>query len=152
MIIYETTNLVNGKKYIGQDTKNNPDYLGSGRLIRRAIKKYGKENFKKVILECCETIEELNEREKYWTDKVNAVNNPIYYNLREGGRNAKLSEEIIKKIVETKKERYATKEIVPWNKGVPRTEETKQKISKTKKYRYASGEIIPWNGGWKVKV
>ena len=44
MIIYETTCLVNEKKYIGFDTNNNPDYFGSGLLISRAINKYGKEN------------------------------------------------------------------------------------------------------------
>ena len=47
MIIYKTTNLVNKKIYIGQDSKNNPEYLGSGAIVKKAIKKYGKENFKK---------------------------------------------------------------------------------------------------------
>ena len=46
MIIYKTTNLVNGKIYIGKDSKNNPNYLGSGNLLKKALIKYGKENFK----------------------------------------------------------------------------------------------------------
>ena len=45
MIIYKTINLINGKIYIGQDTKNDPNYLGSGKIIKEAIKKYGKKNF-----------------------------------------------------------------------------------------------------------
>ena len=49
MIVYLITNLINGKRYIGMDSKNNPQYLGSGTLILKAIKKYGKENFKKEI-------------------------------------------------------------------------------------------------------
>jgi len=44
MIIYKTTNLINGKYYIGKDKYNNPSYLGSGFILYQAIKKYGKEN------------------------------------------------------------------------------------------------------------
>jgi len=46
-IIYKTTNKINNKFYVGYDTKNNPKYLGSGLLLKRAIEKYGQENFKK---------------------------------------------------------------------------------------------------------
>ena len=50
MIIYLTTNNINGKKYIGLDTRNNPNYYGSGTLITMALKKYGRKNFTKEIL------------------------------------------------------------------------------------------------------
>ena len=53
--IYKTTNIVNGKIYIGQHkySKNKIDesYLGSGKLLIKAINKYGIENFECVILE-----------------------------------------------------------------------------------------------------
>ena len=51
MIIYQTTNLINGKKYIGKDANNNPNYIGSGADLKIAIKEYGKHNFKKEIIE-----------------------------------------------------------------------------------------------------
>lgn len=45
--IYETTNLINGKKYIGQKTSRvflKEEYLGSGKGIKLAIDKYGLNN------------------------------------------------------------------------------------------------------------
>ena len=53
MIIYKTTKLINGKFYIGQDSYNNPNYVGSGFILLKAIKKYGRHNFEKIILESC---------------------------------------------------------------------------------------------------
>jgi hypothetical protein len=64
MIIYKTTNLVNQKFYVGKDTNNNPNYYGSGKRLKLAIKKYGIVNFKKETLEVCNTLELLNERIK----------------------------------------------------------------------------------------
>jgi group I intron endonuclease len=84
MIIYKTINSINGKIYIGKDKYNNPHYLGSGLLIKKAIKKYGKRNFKKEILEKCETIEELEKREVYYQNKYSECFAPIGYNILHG--------------------------------------------------------------------
>ena len=64
-LVYKLTNLVNGKIYIGcHMTKNLDDgYMGSGRRIGYAKKKYGVENFKKEILHVFETEAEMNEAE-----------------------------------------------------------------------------------------
>jgi group I intron endonuclease len=85
MVIYKTTNLINGKIYIGQDSKNNPNYLGSGKILVVAIKKYGKKNFKKEILEKCETKEQLDLKEQYWIVKYNTLDKTIGYNITKGG-------------------------------------------------------------------
>lgn len=85
--IYLTTNLINGKQYIGQHKgKPNDDYFGSGTAITRAINKYGKENFQKEILCYCESQQEANEKEKYYIQKFDAINNKNFYNLAEGGQ------------------------------------------------------------------
>jgi len=84
MQIYKVTNLINNKIYIGKNTRNDPHYYGSGILIKKAINKYGKNNFKKEILEDCNTINELNIREIYWIKKLNA-NSDDNYNIASGG-------------------------------------------------------------------
>ena len=60
-LVYQLTNLVNGKIYIGcHMTKNLDDgYMGSGKRIGYAKKKYGIENFKKEILKFCDSPEEM---------------------------------------------------------------------------------------------
>ena len=85
MVIYKTVNTFNGKFYVGKDTNDNPNYLGSGRIFLCALKKYGRASFVKVILERCSSVETLNEREKFWIKKLRASRKYGNYNLAEGG-------------------------------------------------------------------
>ncbi len=84
--LYKITNLINNKIYIGVHKTDNIDdgYMGSGTAIKRAIKKYGIENFKKEILEYFDTYElALSEEEKIITE--NFLLRRDVYNLRSGG-------------------------------------------------------------------
>lgn len=84
--IYETTNLINGKKYIGQHFGELDDkYLGSGTLLKRAIAKYGENNFSKRVLYVASSKEELNKKEKEFIIQANATQDRNYYNIHEGG-------------------------------------------------------------------
>jgi len=85
MVVYETINKINGKRYIGKDKHNDLKYLGSGKLLQKAIKKYGKENFVKTILEYCSSEAELAEKERHWIQITNAQTSKLYYNIGEGG-------------------------------------------------------------------
>ena len=90
MIIYKVINLINEKYYIGKDAKNNPNYLGSGLLIKKAIKKYGKNNFKKEILNTYDNLKDLNNAERiYVNEKI--INDTKSYNLAIGGQGGDLS-------------------------------------------------------------
>jgi hypothetical protein len=84
MIIYKITNLINKKIYVGFDSKNRKLYYGSGLIIKQVIKKYGKENFKKEILEYVKE-DNWQKREKYWIKKLNSIDKKIGYNITEGG-------------------------------------------------------------------
>lgn len=84
MIVYKTTNLINGKVYVGKSKFNKKNYYGSGILLKRAISKYGKENFVKEILEICINEQQLNEKEIKWIAKINCIQ-PNGYNISLGG-------------------------------------------------------------------
>lgn len=90
--IYKITNKINGKIYIGQHSKSDnsledldKSYWGSGIKIIKAIKKYGREAFTREILCWCDSLEELNTREKYYITTLNCLNDTIGYNIAKGG-------------------------------------------------------------------
>lgn len=84
--IYKITNKINNKIYIGMHKTNNldDDYFGSGLNLNRAIKKYGKANFTKEILEFFDNEQDMFSKEKQLVNS-NFVNSPTTYNLVEGG-------------------------------------------------------------------
>ena len=86
--IYETTNLKNGKKYIGLTNRDSFDenYLGSGKLIRAAIKKYGFDNFHVQPLEYHYNKDDLIAAEKRIIKERKANTSSEYYNIAEGGK------------------------------------------------------------------
>jgi group I intron endonuclease len=87
MFVYRTTNLINGKFYIGQHSTNDltDGYKGSGLLIRKAFKKHGKENFKFDVIEFSDSREYLDKLEKNLIKAEEALNNEIGYNIHQGG-------------------------------------------------------------------
>ena len=85
--VYEITNNINGRKYIGKHSTNdmNDGYMGSGIAIKQAIKKYGSKNFSKKIIKSFETSEEAFKFEKEIIEQLDCVNNYKYYNMSDGG-------------------------------------------------------------------
>lgn len=117
-IVYLTTNIVNHKYYIGIHSTYdlNDGYLGSGLLLLRGIKKYGKDKFERKILHFCLTKEDAAELEKSIVDD-NFVNNSKTYNLQNGGSGK-----------------------TPVNKKYAWSDERKAKHSKLMAERYANGK------------
>ena len=85
-LVYKTTNRINNKFYIGVHTTDsiNDDYLGSGVLIKQAIKKYGRDCFDKEIIQVFDNKEDAYKLESEIVNK-SLVANRKCYNITEGG-------------------------------------------------------------------
>lgn len=110
--IYITTNLVNGMRYLGQKAFNQgwETYLGSGRAFKKALKDYGRENFKRDIILVCYSDEELNQKEYELSVFFDVVESDDWYNLVLGGGTSRgwhPSEETKRKIGDAAKARLA---------------------------------------------
>lgn len=95
--------------------------------MKKAILELGKDFFHPMLIEYCETAEQLNDREKFWIKKYDAVQNREFYNLADGGltvwgvteknkdrmryANPMHDPEIVKKVS------ASLKGNIPWNKG-----------------------------------
>ncbi len=127
--IYITTNNISGMKYVGQHSTDNlnDNYIGTGRKFIESIKKHGKQNFRKEILEYGNSADELDELEI----KYIKSNNTLYpggYNMTSGG--------------ESKKE-YSKESLCIMSekaKGRKISEETRIKMSKASRGRVFSAE------------
>ncbi len=150
-IIYRTTNIVNGKIYIGKhQTKDVDDgYLGSGIALEKAIKKYGKVSFKKEVLFVFDSEDEMNQKEKELVTESFIASNSNY-NMGVGGeggshfKGKKHSEETKTRLSEmAKKQRHsaeAKKKISESNRRRVLSNETKQKLSEKAKLRFSNVE------------
>lgn len=85
--VYKTTNLQNGKIYIGKHRSEEFDtsYKGSGSLLWRAINKYGWESFHTEMLAPCFSLDELNEEERLLISYFRSNDRSIGYNILPGG-------------------------------------------------------------------
>ena len=137
-IVYLTTNLINGKKYIGSTARTDKDvkyYLGSGVNISQAIKKYGKENFTRETL--WEGPKEVvREIETFYCTLNNVASDPQYYNCTNQGTGTNIGI----KWTEEQREKYIKSKT-----GVIQTPEWKDKKNKSHK------ETIQNNGFWSEK-
>jgi hypothetical protein len=79
--VFETTNIITGMKFIGSHigTKSDIDF-GNSKFVHDDIKKYGVENLKRAILEYATNVKKLEDIEHAWITKLDAKNNPMYYN------------------------------------------------------------------------
>ncbi len=122
---YKITNLVNGHFYYGVHSTDNLDdgYMGSGTRLKRAIKKYGIENFKKEILAQCNNRDEAYEMESSMVTE-SLIKDDNCYNIILGGKQFTTEHLISVKdnegnylLVHNKDPRYLNGELVGVNKG-----------------------------------
>lgn len=163
-IIYEITNKINGKKYIGCHITEdiNDEYMGSGKYLKNAIQKYGIKNFEKIILYFCENEQEMLTKEREIVNEE-IVNSDLYYNLSLGGKSwyhinnseTNLNKVIVKdkngKIlkVDREDERYKSGEVISVlkNKMLCRDNSNNFFLIRKNDERYLNGELVPINKG-----
>ena len=85
--IYKTT-LPDGRIYIGQHIATTFDskYFGSGTEFLKIIREIGKQGLKCELIDTADSLPELNQKEIYWIEKLNARDNLIGVNRSKGGR------------------------------------------------------------------
>lgn len=112
--------------------------MGSGKTLKEDIEILGIQNFKKTILEICSSKEELNEKEKYYIKKYNAVHSIDYYNIAEGGTGGNtwvnLPEEQKEQIRQNFSEKYSGENNPMY--GYHFSKEQREKMSKNMKSLY----------------
>lgn len=86
--LYKTTNIKNGKLYIGQKKGAfSKSYLGSGIHIKNAIKGTGKQFFRVELICYLSTSQQLDEFEKHMISKYREiVGKDAIYNIADGGK------------------------------------------------------------------
>lgn len=125
--VYEWTNKLDGKKYLGSHKGTIDDgYTGSGKRFINAVNKYGIENFERAIVEYIEKEEDILIREQHYLDTIECAKNPLYYNIapNAGGGDCGNGEKISK----SRKKRFANGLVIS-NKGKAMKEEQKIKLA-----------------------
>lgn len=135
--IYAIINNMNDKYYIGQTKQGyrrrfmqHKCPTDGSPLLKKAIQKYGSENFECELLDFAQTQEEANEKEKMWIKLLKTYKEENGYNLSMGGSIGHFNKETIKRMSEIKKGKLNNF----YNKK--HSEESKQKMSTWKKEHY----------------
>jgi group I intron endonuclease len=153
MVIYKTTNIINNKIYVGKSIKEKNSYIGSGVLLNRAIKKYGKNNFIKEIIDRANTLDELNEKEIYWIEKLNSTDQKIGYNITKGGTGGDTLSNHPNELKIRKKMRESLDKIQKTSEHRKKTSENFKKIWKREGYREKmAGKMKGRKITWKDKI
>jgi len=129
--IYKTTNLINGKFYIGVHDLNRPgNYLGSGKSLLHAIKKYGREKFKREILASFEIKSEAFDAEAKIVTR-DLVKDRMCYNMTVGGKGGAIRKG--SRNSNTHNDKIRAKLLRNTNGAGKRSEETRIKMSNARK-------------------
>ncbi|WP_010291312.1 NUMOD3 domain-containing DNA-binding protein [Kurthia massiliensis] len=154
--IYVTRNKLNGTLYLGQHTAWKKNYLGSGILIVKAIKKYGEENFERIIIDVAHNQEKLDDLETMYINEFFGyciATSKKWYNIKSGsqhggscfaGKSEEEMMEIREKLSESLKGKKLSddhkRKLSEAHKGKKLSDETKHKLSEINKGNHHTEE------------
>lgn len=153
--VYRTTNKINGMFYIGvhKTTEPNDSYLGSGKRLKYALKKYGVEAFEKEILHVFESREEAFAKEKALvTEEV--LDSGKCYNVKlggEGGFDHIKKDHFIHSSAHLAKMNSARKQKFPNGTMKDRkwSDSSRTRFSKNRKEDYSTGKRVSHTSGYR---
>ena len=164
--VYITTNLINGKQYVGDHSTDNIDdnYKGSGKYLKNSFLEHGRKNFKRDILDFFPTKKEAFEAQSPLIIKHNTLY-PNGYNISpsggmlEGGSHSEESKDKIGRGNTGKIKDQKTKDKIGYANSIRVWEDkSKDKLRQSKLGTHASEEAkknlstshigkVPWNKG-----
>lgn len=170
MIIYAITNLINGKLYIGKDSRGHDKRWKSHRnLLKRNVhpnqhlqnawNKYGYASWEVSVIDEAATIQELNTKETYYIKLYNTTNSQFGYNKTTGGEENHISDETRQKLKDNNAHHWKGKKfsdehcqkisnsklgLATWNKGRRLSEEHKKNLREN--HANFSGKNHPFFG------
>ena len=133
--VYLTTHIDSGKQYIGSHSTNNIDdgYIGSGIILENYLKKFGKEAFKREILQICKDNREARTLEGFYIEKYKTLK-PNGMNISPAGGLGFIgchSEESKQNISESLKKGFSSGNRSQWNTNKKLEKSHIEKISKS---------------------
>lgn len=154
--VYETTNKVNGRRYVGQKKGDfNHSYLGSGFLLRKAVDKYGIGSFAVKVLATAENKAKLDELERVYIAEYRRIfGKEKLYNIADGAHGGEIFANSKGKTYEElwgeEKATEIKRKIGEASKGHVLSPEGRAKISKALKGKPKSPEHVAKMRGWEV--
>lgn len=136
--IYKTTCLVTNRYYIGAHSTLNLDdgYMGSGKRLRRSIRKYGENNHKKEILEFLPDREQLMEREKEIVNN-DILKDDLCMNLVPGGKGGfTIEQQKLNSKKGVEKRKWLSENDIEW------VTKKNNQLSLSQKQNYQTGKLI----------
>jgi group I intron endonuclease len=164
--VYKITHRASGKAYVGKAVRicfrwysHKHDMLAGKNLpLHNALRKYGMDAFDFDVVERCDSDADALEAEKYWIEWYGTLS-PNGYNLTEGGEGALPTDEVRRKISESKRGKKRGPQTPEWtakiaakNRGKVMSPEAREKMRAATAAQHAERRARGESAEWSAKM